>query len=237
MADLNALVSLIIACSQAAPAVPLAEAIKVSIEPDTLASTRLEGCARLEGSASRSDEAVKTVIPEWLAGKWKSCKETSLFVYDYAMGGLSKEKPHSYTINDTYYRGGEKDENGKFWQYFSTPEEEKPRIDHNLVIEHNFDQFVVKFKGADTFEVVCFTVVTVEYKKSKKLYNAYLEETDITYERIASNLLGATVKVSDWDVLGRPLRVSKIYRLEKRLQAPVDHDPATRDNVADLHVD
>lgn len=156
-------------------------------------------------------------VPPWLAGTWQAKFQTFYDSTDCATGQRQITEPTNVQISLVRTIGTQQDGLGRIWHYTATP-----YVRSIETADYSESQTIVQVSvlRSHTDRLTLRTAAKVVrcLKSKQQPYDTFFEITDVNYSPLSDGVIKVEMIIKDFDVTGKPLRVSQSVCVEKRIK-------------------
>lgn len=174
--------------------------------------------AMIGSSPTQEDQSFQWIqIPDWLAGTWQTKFQTIIDSIDCRTGRRLVNKPVQVAVALIRTIGTQQDANGRIWHCAATPYVrsietagyyESQTIERVSVLASETNRLMLRTAGK----------VTRWMKHDRQAYDSFYEITDVAYSPLNNGVIKVEMTIMDFDIMERPLRVSKSVLVERRIK-------------------
>lgn len=156
-------------------------------------------------------------VPEWLGGTWWASSQVILYSYNYRTQQPTVKEPIILKISRVSTIGMQKDTLGNIWHYTGAPYHRVTETDSYTEF-HEIESTELQRTGTPEVRILTRSKVTRCAKENSQLLDTFMELTTISYVPLQSGLVQVSFLISDFDLDGKPLFLTRAVSIEKRVK-------------------
>lgn len=157
------------------------------------------------------------IVPDWLAGTWKTGEQTIIASFDYKTGNNMMGLPQKIPVKRISKVGEQLDKNGRIWHAGAPYTKILDAGTFNEV--HEIQKIAVLSNSPTLFEIWSSAKVTRVNKADNRVLSQFLEEANTEYTPLSDGRLLVDFQIQDRSTAGEPLFSSRAMCTQTKLSS------------------